>query len=105
MTKGIISGGVCGLITVVEAFKQKNGKISVTISSNCSYIKKVAAELEEIDPYEEMFKPLKLTKTCEAASRHIPHPSCIVPSGILKTIEVAADLAPPQDASIKIETV
>ena len=91
------------MITVVEAWKQKNGKIGLTISSNCPYIKQMASELEEIEPYEEMFKPLKLTRTCDAASRHIPHPSCIVPSGILKTIEVAADLAPPQDASIKIE--
>lgn len=103
MTKGIISGGVCGYITVVEAYKQKNGKLHLTISSNCQNIKKLAGELEEIDPYDEILQPLKFTKTCGAASKHLPHPSCIVPSGILKTIEVEADLAMPQDASIKVE--
>ncbi|MBU0992329.1 MAG: hypothetical protein KJ737_07525 [Proteobacteria bacterium] len=103
MTKGIISGGVCGLITVVEAHKRGNGRIKLTISSNCENIKKLAAEMDEIDPYDEIFRTLKLTRTCDVASQHLPHPSCIVPSGILKTIEVEADLALPQEASIKIE--
>jgi hypothetical protein len=37
------------------------------------------------------------------ASKHCPHPSCIVPSGIIKAVEVAADFALPKDAGIKIE--
>ncbi|MCP4752321.1 MAG: hypothetical protein GY866_15620, partial [Proteobacteria bacterium] len=66
-------------------------------------IQKVAEELTEIDPYDEIFKRLKSTLTCEIASKHSPHPSCPVPSGILKTVEVAADLALAQEASIKVE--
>ncbi len=103
MTRGEIKGGVCGFVTVVKAEKAETGKINLKITSACPNIKKVAEELTEIDPMEEIFKRAASTKVYEIMSKHSPHPSCIVGSGILKTIEVEAGLALPQDAHIKIE--
>ncbi len=103
MAKGTIKGGICGFVTTVIAEKRDDGKIGVTILSDCENIQKMATELIEIDPYDEIFKRVKLTTTCDIASKHSPHPSCIVPSGILKTIEVEAGLALPQEASLKVE--
>jgi hypothetical protein len=42
-------------------------------------------------------------KTYEIAAKHCPHSSCIVPSGIIKAVEVAAGLALPKNAAIKME--
>ena len=103
MAKGTINAGICGFQTTVVATKKDNGMIEVNINSDCDNIQKMAAELVEIDPLDEIFKRIKSTLTCEIASKHSPHPSCAVPSGILKTIEVEANLALPQEVSIIIE--
>ncbi len=103
MAKGTINGGICGFITVVTATIGEDKKINLDISTECPNFKKVAKELVEIDPNVEIFKRLNLTETCTIASKYSPHPSCIVPSGILKTIEVEANFALPQEAGIKVE--
>ncbi len=103
MAKGTINGGICGFVTTVTATKAEGEKITLEISTECPNFRKVAEELVEIDPYDEIFKRLNLTRTCAIASKHSPHPSCIVPSGILKTIEVEAQLALPQEAGIQVE--
>ena len=103
MAKGTIQGGVCGFVTTVRTSKGEGGKIKINIETDCPNFKKVADELTEINPYDEIFKRLKATMACDIASKHSPHPSCIVPSGILKTIEVEAGLALPKNAEIKLE--
>jgi len=103
MAKCVIKAGICGFVTIVEAENTENGKISLKITTDCPNIKKVAEEPIEIDPYDEIFKRAASTKIFEIVSKHSPHPSCIVPSGILKTVEVASGLALPQEASIKVE--
>ena len=103
MAKCKINGGICGFVTIVKAENADNEKVSLKITSDCPNIKKIAKELTEIDPYDEIFKRAISTKVYEIASKHSPHLSCVVPSGILKTIEVAAGLALPQKATIEVE--
>ena len=40
--------------------------------------------------------------TLRMFAKHCPHPSCPVPAGILKAVEVEAGLALPKDASIRV---
>jgi hypothetical protein len=59
--------------------------------------------LVEINALDEISKKAKSTKTYEIAAKHCPHSSCIVPSGIIKAVEVAAGFALPKNAIIKME--
>ena len=103
MAKCTIYGGACRIETIVEAKKENNRKISVKITTECKNLQNLSEHLQEINPYEEIPKRLKATRVCELATEFLPHPSCPVPSGILKTIEVEAGLALPQTATIKVE--
>lgn len=104
MAKGIINGGICGFSTIVEVHKINDRCVDIEISSNCSNIKKIAKELTKVDAFDELFSRILFTKTYRIASEIIPHPSCLVPAGILKTIEIEMDLSLPQEANIKVET-
>ncbi len=103
MAKCEINAGICGFNTTVEAIDLKKYKIRLNITSDCPSIQKLAEELVEIDALDEIAKKAKSTKTYEIAAKHCPHCSCIVPSGIIKAVEVAAGLALPKDAVIKIQ--
>jgi hypothetical protein len=103
MTRCEIKGGICGFVTVVEAEKVAAENIILKITTDCPNIKKVAEDLTEIDPMDEIFRKADSTEVFKIMSRHSPHPSCIVGSGILKTVEVEAGLALPQEAYIRVE--
>jgi len=98
-----INAGICGFSTTVEATDSGKWKICLKITSDCPNIQKLAEELVEINALDEIAKRAKSTKTYEIAAKHIPHCSCIVPSGIIKAVEVAAGLALPKNATIKME--
>ncbi len=74
----------------------------VDIQSDCPDIQAMAAELTRVDPMQEISwrggPPLILG----AAQRFCKHAACPVPSGIIKAVEVAAGLALPADAGIKV---
>jgi hypothetical protein len=103
MAKGTIDSGICGFITEVITSKGEKGKIKVDIKTDCPNFTKVAKEFTEVDPFKEVLVRYNKTLICELSSKHSPHPSCPIPSGILKTIEVEAGLALPKNASITIE--
>jgi hypothetical protein len=103
MAKGTIDSGICGFITEVTATKGEGRNIKVDIQTDCPNFKKVAEEYTEIDPYQEVLVRIGKTLICELSTKYSPHPSCPVPSGILKTIEVEAGLALPKDATITVE--
>lgn len=105
MTKTTINSGVCRAETIIEAKKENNRKILLKITTSCKNLQKLSEQLQGINPYEEIPKRLRDTKICELATEFLPHPSCPVPSGILKTIEVEAGLALPQTATITVEKV
>jgi hypothetical protein len=103
LAKCKIEGGICGFVTTVEAHQAGKRNIRLKITSDCPNVSKLAEDFVEVDPLDEIAKRANSTKTYEMASKHCPHSACIVPSGIIKVIEVAAGFALPKDAVIKIE--
>ncbi|MFZ5632545.1 MAG: DUF6951 family protein [Bacillota bacterium] len=97
-----INSGICGFITRVEIKKVDKRAVEVSIETDCPNIKKVAGGLKTIKPLKEMFCKLHETETYKSLLSGIVHPACIVPSGILKGIEVTAELALPKDSYIRI---
>lgn len=102
MATAIIHAGICGYTTRVRATNLPDGQVEVTIVSDCPSVQRLAADLAGVDPLREITYRGDLPVVLEAARTHLPHPACLVPAGVLKTIEVAAGLALPATASIEL---
>lgn len=101
MAKAEVNAGVCGFVTVIQT--SMTGKTChIDIQSGCPAIQKMAGELTEVDPYQEISYRRKTPLTMEVAAKFCSHAACPVPAGIIKAVEVEAKLALPVDVSIKI---
>ena len=103
--RGIVNvmSGICGMITEIRATSDDPlKKVKLEINTRCEGIQKLAEELKEVDPMEEISFHDEGPKTLRMAAKHCKHTACPVPSGILKAIEVASGLALPKDASIEV---
>jgi hypothetical protein len=96
-----IESGICGFTTRVSA-RRNGGTVTLQIESECDAIQRLAAELTEVEPFQEITFRGEGPRTLRAAVKHCYHPACPVPVGIIKVVEVEAGLALPADARIKI---
>jgi len=102
MSKAEIFSGICGFQTVVKARMTGRNKCAVEIESECNSIQRLAAVLTEVEPYREISFRKEGPLTLQMASQYCAHTACVVPSGIIKAIEIEAGLALPMDPSIKL---
>lgn len=102
MATGVIKAGACGFTINVKAVGGDEHKVKLEITSDCPNYQKIAAELTEVDAFREIFQKLHMGRVYEVFAKHSPHPSCPGVSGIMKSIEVAAGLALPQNVSISV---
>jgi len=102
MTKLEIMPGVCGLTAVVEAESEDGMDVTVKVDSPCGGIRKVMEEIGgELDAYGLLFQKPGTGALYEAAAKHCPHGTCVVPAGILKCIEAECKMALPKDVSMR----
>ena len=100
-----ISPGICGFDTLVEAKPDEKDPyhIRLTIQSDCEAVRRLAAHLTEVDAFQEIsFHNGRGPRTLACSVEYLDHAACPVPAGIIKAIEVAAGLALPRDAIIKV---
>ena len=98
-----IFAGNCGFSTQVEAEMQ--GKVcQLHITSECAAITRLAENLTEVSPYNEISFRRSMPQTYEKGIEYCNHAACPVPSGIIKAVEIAAGLALPTDVTIKLST-
>jgi len=96
-----ISSGICGFSATVKA--QKDGrKVKLSIESECQAIRNLAAELTEVDPFQEITFRGSGPRSLELGAKHCYHTACPVPVGIIKAVEIEAGLALPKDPKIKL---
>ena len=100
MARTEIDAGVCGFFTRVRAVSDDGQNVEIDISSTCPHISAAAPALKSVDAYAEIFTKPHQTRTYEVLSEHVPHVACPVFTGVLKTIEAAANLALPRPSSI-----
>jgi hypothetical protein len=102
-----IDSGICGIYTTVWAkTDMMTYRCKLKITSNCEAIQKLAEEIPEVDAFQEISLrmgdgPVVLRKGMDICF----HSACPVPAGIIKAIEVASQLALPQDAIIKVSKI
>ena len=108
MARTQISSGVCGFVTTVVAKSEDQQNVTLSIESDCPSVMGISKQLnartfdafQEIGPCKQQASMYD-TKIMSQCSK-LPHVACPVPSGICKAIEVAAGLALPRDAHIKV---
>ncbi len=100
MASAEIESGVCGFCTTVRTTSEGR-RVRVEFESSCEYVRQLAEQLTEVDPYREISYRGEGPVTLKLAAEHLVHPACPVPAGIIKAIEVEAGLALPKDAGIR----
>jgi hypothetical protein len=103
MTKTKVSMDNCGFETIIEAITTDEGMTKLTINSRCQSIQKIAQELDEIDPFQIIGRPVCECLIYKIANGYLRHTACLVPPAIIRTIEVEAGMALAGDSSVKIE--
>jgi hypothetical protein len=103
MTRVTINSGACGFLCVVTAEKGPERKISIRLESQCTMVQKLAGEIATVDKMAAAFTDFLNNPVYRAAARHLKHPGCPVPCGIIKAVEVEAGFCLPRDVSISFE--
>jgi len=75
---------------------------NISIQSECAAIQKMAVELTQVNPFQEISFRRSLPLTHQMGQRFCSHAACPVPVGIIKAVEIEAGLALPKDVSIKL---
>jgi hypothetical protein len=101
MAKAEIMPGNCGFTTTVETHMDGND-CKITTASECSAIQKLAQELTQVNPYQEISFRRSTPVILQMGAKYCTHAACPVPVGIIKAVEVAAGLALAKDATIKL---
>ncbi len=99
MTRVIVASGACGYSVTIKAEKGKDGKVTVSLETGCEMVKKMLADVSVLDRHVPL-AGFRNNPVYSSAAKHIKHAACVVPSGILKAVEVEAGLNVPKDAGI-----
>jgi hypothetical protein len=98
-----VEPGICGFPCTIKAQKTDNRTVAVAIAdSECKQIKRLATHLTAMS-LRELFLPMTRNPVYIAAEKSGCHPSCAIPLGILKAVEVAWGVALPKDVRIKFK--
>lgn len=110
MTKTKIFAGICGFTTMVQCEDKGGYKATINLESECPNWRRVNESLggKEINVMGELFKDKETgtlnSQVLNVSLNTIPHVSCPVISGVLKSLEVSVGLALPKDATITFES-
>ena len=101
MAVATITSGICGFVTKVEA-RQEGDRCVLSFETDCPNVERLAEELQAVDPWGEISYHRGRPLTMTLSEKHLQHPACPVPSGVIKAVEVACELAFPKAAHIDI---
>ena len=100
MTTVIVNSGACGYTVTIKAVKGKDGKISVSLETDCKMVTKMLEDIAVVDRMA-VLTGFQNNPVYRSAAKHLKHAACAVPSAILKAVEVEAGLNVPKDAVIR----
>ena len=95
-----VNAGICGFTCHIKAWKIEK-TVGLEISeSECQQIQNYSELIRQLT-LNEVFMPAIRNPLYLAAEQAGCHPSCPIPAAVLKTAEVAMQMALPRDASIR----
>ena len=103
VTMVTVEPGICGFPCVIEARKEDSRTVSIKIfGSECNQIKKLSKRLDRMT-LQELFMPVTRNPAFLLAQKSGCHASCVVPVAVLKTVEVAMEMALPRNVTINFD--
>lgn len=95
--------GICGFACEIRAHKSGRRTVTVNIyGTECRQIERLSSHLTEVT-LNDLFAPVTRNPVYRAAEMSGCHPSCAIPSAVLKAVEVAMEMALPKDVRIKFQ--
>ncbi len=102
MTKVCVDPGACGFICLIEVSQTGRYKVMVRLQSQCKQIAKLAAEITEIDFMDIMRGAFGQNPIFLSAARCKLHPSCPIPTALVKAVEAALGMAVNKNVTITL---
>ena len=98
-----VNAGICGFVTRITATSADDQYVRFTVDSPCENIQGLAARLSDVDAYAELGAGFDgaIHQAARASLRGCCS-GCVVPAGFFKAMQVAANVALPQDISIQL---
>ena len=97
-----INAGICGFETIVTVTSEDAQEAVIGMSTQCPSLKPLEQQPLTVDGFEVCFGKVGEGKIYGWCKEYCIHAACPVPSGIIKAVEVACELALPKDATIEI---
>jgi len=98
-----INAGICGFTCHIEAWKIDKSAAGLKISeSECRQIQRFSDLVSKLT-LREIFMPVTRNPVYLAAQQSGCHASCPIPMAVLKTAEVAMEMALPREVSMRFE--
>ncbi|GKX29801.1 hypothetical protein SH1V18_22810 [Vallitalea longa] len=102
MTHVKVKPGICGFDTTIDVESKDMQNVTINVQTDCPNYQTINDELIEIDSFGEVLGTFGESKVCRLAKKYCKHPSCPIPTAILKGIEVECRLALPQKVEIDV---
>ncbi len=103
--KTVINPGACGFNVVINTEVDSNNQINIRFASACKLVTGMNNEFVNLNWKKGVFAKMLDSYIYQVCSRHLKHVDCPVPSGILKSIQVAVGAAVEQEVHMKITKV
>jgi hypothetical protein len=98
-----VNAGICGFTCRIEAWKINKNAAGLEISeSECQQIQQFSDLVSKLT-LREIFMPVTRNPVYLAAQQSGCHASCPIPMAVVKTAEVAMELALPREVSMRFE--
>lgn len=102
MAKVEIDAGVCGFKVQVEATTEDSQHVRLEIKTDCPNFAGFTDAIRLVDAFEEIEPNSRNGKILKSWPQYLHCSACPAPAGIIKAVEIAAGLALPKDATIRV---
>lgn len=100
MITATIEAGACGFTATVTAEKTDRRTVAITIQSDCKELQALAGSITSLHLRDILKYPVTENPVYAAAAGARLHAGCPVPCAIIKSAEIALELALPKAVSL-----
>lgn len=98
-----VDPGICGFTCAIYAQKLEAREVKIAIKgSECKQIQRLSELITQIG-FRDVFVPLTKNPVFVSAEKAGCHPSCVIPTAVIKAAEVALGLALKRDVVIQFK--
>ena len=96
--------GVCGLNTIIRAFRIHRKHVGIAIKSECDKARALEGQLRKLDIAKVAKTPIHKNIVYEEAGKRGLHAACSIPCAVIEAAEVEMGITSVKDSSIVFRT-